>query len=315
MLIAGLARSGTTWLGQALSAAEGTAFLDEPDNHYRYPLAFRLKAGLPGRAYPLLNPGDAAPGYAALWESAFGLVDEGGVAARTRGAAATALHRGVLPRRLRRGQRLVRRSYADRGGIALRLALASRLALPETPPQDARDVVVKSVYAARSSEWLAELLPLRVLILKRDLHGVIASWKAIGWLSDPDEDFLDELGPGAERTLREDTGAPAMDRALSHVGRVAWLLACMATELRTAAARHPEWTVASYEDLVGDASGLIPTLATGLGLGWSAEADAVLRGPLAPPRRPPGIDPRLSAAEVEEIDAVLSGFELRGWAW
>ena len=319
VLIVGLARSGTTWLGQALSGAEGTSYVDEPDNHYRHPSAFRAKATLPGRAYPILHQGDSAPEYASLWEEAFDLAGNGPgrqhAATRAGGATATALHRGVLPRRLRRGRALVRRSYAGRGRRTLRLTAAARLATPVAPGSGARDVVVKSVYAARCVEWLAERLPVRVLILRRGLHGVVASWKAAGWLEDPAEDFLDELGPGGREALAKGANAPTELPGLTQFGRVSWLLACLASELRAASARHPDWLVASYEDLVGDAARLLPELAGKVGVAWSSASEAQLRGPLAPPPRPPEIDPRLTGAEAAEITSVLDTFDLRGWAW
>jgi hypothetical protein len=318
VLIAGLARSGTTWLGEALSGAEGTAYLDEPDNHYRRPWAFRAKAALPGRAYPRLQPGDSAPDYEVLWRRAFGL--EAGsargrrAAAVVRRVAARRLLRGVLPRRLRRGRALVRRDYAG-GRRPSRLATASGLALPEAPFDGAHDIVAKSVYAARSVPWVAALAPARVLVLRRDLRGVVASWKAAGWLGDPGEDFLDELGPGGGEALAEEVGVPLPRAGLTQFGRIAWLLACLASELRAGAARHPDWVVTSYEELVADAGRLLPELAGELEIAWSPAADARLRGPLAPPPQSPGIDPRLSDAEAEEIGSVLEDFSLRGWAW
>jgi hypothetical protein len=317
VLIVGLARSGTTWVGQALSGAEGTAYLDEPDNHYRWPWAYRAKASLSGRAYPCLSIGAAAPDYEALWQSAFEIEGGGGDRDVRAGQRTVArwLQRGLLPPRLRRGPARVRSDYAGQGRPP-RLAAAACLALPEVPEAGAGDLVVKSVYAARSVGWVAAQLPVRVLVLRRDLRSVVASWKAAGWLDDPDEDFLDELGPGGGEALAADMGVPLPSAALTQIGRVTWLLACMASELRTAAERHPGWSVASYEDLVADAGRLLPALADELGVGWSAAADAQLRGPLAPPPpRAAGIDPRLSDAEAEEIASVLEGFNLRGWAW
>lgn len=317
LLIAGLARSGTTWIGEALSAAERTAFVDEPDNHYRSPFAFRAKRDLPGRAYPRLQLGNVAPEYEALWMQAFGInLPRGAHSARARARRGLArqAHRGVLPRRLRRGPALTRRALADAGRAPLRLRAAARLALPEVPDAGARGIVVKSVYAARSLEWLAERLPVRVLVMRRDLRGVVASLKGVGWLPQAC-DPVEELGPGEGEVLAATAGVPPPTSPPTGVGRATWLLACMASELRDAAARHPEWEVASYEQLIADTGGLIPDLAARLDVGWSAAADAELRGPLAPPRRPPGIDPRLSAEEADEIASVLSAFDLRGWAW
>lgn len=67
VLIAGAPRTGTSWVGQALSFAQDSCFVNEPDNENEDPFALKAKLSL-GR-FPVLAPGDAAPpAYERLWD-------------------------------------------------------------------------------------------------------------------------------------------------------------------------------------------------------------------------------------------------------
>jgi hypothetical protein len=69
VLIAGVPRSGTTWIGECLSAASTTAYVHEPDNELARPSAARAKRGI--GPYPVLAPGESAPEFDRLWERLF----------------------------------------------------------------------------------------------------------------------------------------------------------------------------------------------------------------------------------------------------
>jgi hypothetical protein len=69
VLIAGVPRSGTTWIGECLSAASTTAYMHEPDNELARPSAARAKRGI--RPYPVLAPGESASEFERLWERLF----------------------------------------------------------------------------------------------------------------------------------------------------------------------------------------------------------------------------------------------------
>lgn len=68
MLLAGLPRSGTSWIAHALGLTQETTLVSEPDNDRNHVEALKAKASL-GR-YPILVPGDEASDYAALWRHA-----------------------------------------------------------------------------------------------------------------------------------------------------------------------------------------------------------------------------------------------------
>src|SRR5207237_10167784 len=74
VLVAGLPRSGTTWVGEVLGRTAGARYLHEPDNHLLRPEAWSAKRRL--GPYPELRPGGdvvsgEVGGYERLWARAF----------------------------------------------------------------------------------------------------------------------------------------------------------------------------------------------------------------------------------------------------
>lgn len=72
ILIVGIPRSGTTWVGHVLAQGDDATFLNEPDNHLTFPYALRAKRGLPGGFHPALPPEAEAAAYELLWQRALG---------------------------------------------------------------------------------------------------------------------------------------------------------------------------------------------------------------------------------------------------
>ena len=67
VLIAGVPRSGTTWIGRTLGHTERATYVNEPDG-FRDPFAFRTM--LTHGENPVLDPGDPAPDLERLWAGA-----------------------------------------------------------------------------------------------------------------------------------------------------------------------------------------------------------------------------------------------------
>lgn len=77
ILLVGVARSGTTWIGTVLSKCKDTFFYNEPDDERRFVHAANAKRFL--TRYPNIAPGDAGAvgetnidGYAAVWANVWG---------------------------------------------------------------------------------------------------------------------------------------------------------------------------------------------------------------------------------------------------
>ena len=141
VLITGLPRSGTTWLARMLASCEDTELVMEPDNPYMFPYALR-KRKLPGGYYTALAPTDEAPDLERMWREAFG--QQGGI-----DTASEALRRRAAKALLRRtDQERVRAAFCSRPRLATTLRAVEIPAVPGRP-REARNVIVKSVQAAR----------------------------------------------------------------------------------------------------------------------------------------------------------------------
>lgn len=246
VLVAGLPRSGTTWTGRVLGAT-GATYVHEPDNHLVLPDAWAAKADL--GPFPALAPGSDAPAYEQLFACAFA----GGCRPSLRYSSARLVHRAT-PR-------------AGRGAL---LRLTGTLAGPRTEARETPDrVVVKSVFCARSLEWLAQRFAPTVVVVTRHPFSVISSWAALGW-----DDFLDgdevAVADGAARF-----GVAAPPRG-PWIDRAAWHYGYLDAVLNEALARHPEWLVVRHEDLCGDPPARFRALAGELGLAWGDGADEFL---------------------------------------
>lgn len=297
ILVAGLPRSGTTWIGRVLGRTEGTAYVHEPDNHVVRPEAWLAKRG--HGPYPALEPGDGADEYERLWARAFA----GGPVAPLLDAAARLVHRGVA----RGGREWPGRDPGAPGRVRLAGALAERA----TGRPGARRTVVKSVFCARSVEWLDDRFHPQVVVVIRHPFGIIGSWHDLGWRT-----FLDE-DPAAvgECAAAYGVGPPGPDARW--IDRAAWHYGFLAAGLDRAVSRRPDWRVVRHEELCADPAGGFRRLCGDLGLTWTEDAERFLAASNRPGRRystnrlwaeqvarPSRLDP----AERERVLEVLAGF-------
>ena len=252
VLIAGVPRSGTTWVGQALGHTDGAVYVNEPDGDHD-PFAFRARLG--HLVAPVLQPGDAAPEWEQLWAGSFA----GG---RYAGTARDRVARAVYAR-----TRVDQRWDAWLGGReSVALQLAGRLALPRVADPEARHVVVKSVRSELAIEWIVERFRPRVLIVDRHPLNVLASWIELDFVRDGRE--AASVADYARRRFGVEPPSPDDPQLVQQ----AFYFGVLASGLRAAVERHPEWTTMSHEELCVDSDTRFEALATGLGLEWSDEA-------------------------------------------
>ncbi|MGH9039619.1 MAG: sulfotransferase [Acidimicrobiia bacterium] len=237
VLVAGIPRSGTTWVGRVLGHADGAGYVHEPDNHLVRPEAWWAKRDLGD--YPRLVPGDVAADYERLFRVAFA----GGTRPSLLYTWARALHR-----------------YAP-GRLSRALAVAPG---PRAGWQG--DVVVKSIFCARSLEWLAERFEPAVVVVERHPFAVIGSWAELGW-----NGFLD-ADPAAVAECRAAFGVEAPRIDASWVERAAWHFGFLSALLSQARDRHPEWQVVSHESLCAAPEPEFEELCLHLGLRFGAGA-------------------------------------------
>jgi hypothetical protein len=298
-LLVGVPRSGTSWVGEALSLGHGAKYLDEPDG-FRDAFPFRVMMRY-GES-PILAPGDAAPDYERMWN---GILSGGRPPRDPRGRLGQFAFEQA-------GTEARRRARAGTG-TSLWLQVAEQTAQPARTDPDARDVFVTSVQCVGALDWIAQRFSPRVIVLFRSLLNTVASWHEMTYMHNPKESAT--LAAFAQRAWGVDPPAP--DAPL--VAQRAFVVAVQFGLLRSAIARHPEWVVASHEELCGDASVRLRALAAAVGLDWSDAADDFVRASNEESDEPWGtkrlthLQPerwrdRLGAEDVDAIREVVDRF-------
>jgi hypothetical protein len=241
ILIVGVPRSGTTWTLWVLGTARHTAIVSEPDNAARSARAdaVRVQRG----AFAALTSEERADDYARIFDLAF---------------AADWPSFKWLDRAHRR------LGWPPRLGLEAVARVAS-IARGE------RNVVVKSVYAVATAEWLATRYAPRVVVVDRNPLNIVSSWLDVGIPPDEVElspwvrPFADALGLPPPRT-----DAPLLDR-------IAWAVGILRTRQMLMVRANPAWLVVTHEELCVSAHLRFRRLFDDLALDWSAATDRFLK--------------------------------------
>ena len=299
LVLVGAARSGTSWLGHALGRARGVRFYYEPDNVDADP-SKDTAAGRRGFGpYPVIDSDRDAGQFAPLWDLVFS---------------------GRLPFALRERRRL--RPAAQ---VALRLPRSLRdplvraaASLSARRPGRAQSVVVKTIYATFSLEWLVARYRPQVIAMQRNPLNVVSSWRE---LHIPLFDLATR--PILRARYIEPLGIEPPGGSAPEVARIAWHVGLLTHVIAEALDRHPEWIFVTHEDLCADPATTIRGVAEQVGLAWSDDIDRFLNNNnrhgegLAPVRiaaeEPTKWRQRLTDVEVAQIEAVLEKFPTRGW--
>lgn len=245
LLVTGLPRSGTSWVGKMLQAGRQAVYVNEPLNP-RHP---------PGRSPGVLRA-DVSHQFQYIsaadddrWRAAY---------ART-----VALRYGLIAE-LRRN-----RSRYDLARAVKYLSsfLAGRIT--------GRCALLDDPYAFFSTAWFAQALGCRVVVLVRQPESFVGSWERLGWtvdfrnlLEQPQlmADHLKPYGDRMQAALRQ----PPRDRAA--------LLWAAAYEVADTAFRDlPGVRLVRYEDLADDPLAGFRSLYRHMGLIWTARAERTIR--------------------------------------
>jgi hypothetical protein len=288
VLVAGLPRSGTTWVGEVLGRCAGARYVHEPDNHLVRPEAWWAKRALGPypevRAGAALAPAAGGGDYDRLWAAAFA----GGIPSSPLDAGLKVLQRAGAPR------------------------VSGRLASRRRPRPASGPLVVKSVHCARSLEWAALRFGPAVVVVERHPFGVIASWRKLGW-----DDFLDTDAAALRHSVAV-LGVDPPGRRASWLERAAWHYGVLTSYVALARRRHPEWVVVRHEVLCRGPEPAFRRLAARLGLRFGAEAARFLAASNRPGdgystnrlwhEQVDGGRRRLSPAERALVEATLARF-------
>jgi hypothetical protein len=304
LLIAGIPRSGSTWTQLILSSDPSTLLVMEPDSETKSAPAIWAKRRL-GR-YPVLTPGERDADYEKLWRWV--------LAGAPRG------------RRLETAERVRKIALKEwrwyvQGRWTPTMRLAGQLGRkPRDQPVPAmRDhrLLVKSVHAAMSVEWLATTFDLEVLVLLRHPAAVLASWQSLGL---PEHFARLERVPEVRQRCEEwGVPLPGPDE-LEHT---VWLLGVLLTSLEQAA-RHSGFLLRTHEQMCLSPAAEFRSLYGELGLEWTDRTDAALEGSNRPGQgwsvervakdQPDLWKTRLSPATVDVMQRVLAPFPFRTWS-
>ena len=306
LLIAGMPRSGTTWTLRILESASSIYSLMEPDSegHRASAIWAKHRAG----RFPVLAPGDRDDAYRQLWAWILH-----GAPESLRLKVAAKVLKGVRPperKRFLQGRFSPIMSAAG--------ALASHPGDRRNPVLDRSRLLVKTVHAPLSIEWVASEFEVAVVVMLRHPGSILASWISLN-LNDQYVPFHDIP---SVRQLVESWGVrpPGPD----HLERMIWQIGVLVTALEKSAARHPEWAVRTHEQMCVEPEAEFRRLYEELGLEWNETSSASLVRNDRPGKRfdaqriaadlPDDWKRRLTAHEASEMKRVLSWFPLTRWS-
>jgi hypothetical protein len=298
VLLVGVARSGTSWLGLGMSKAPGVRYYYEPD---WFDADLGARAGTWGYGpYPMIDAGQDDNPFTPVWDMVFSgryPFMRGGEKSRLRPAAKLALR---IPKGIRNP--LTRQ--------------AARLSL--RVPSNRKRTIVKTVGALFSLDWLIARYSPSVVAIQRNPLNVVSSWREL-------KIQLFDLAtrPAVhERYLRPlGIEPPAPDT--TEIGRIAWHVGLLTHVVGEAVDRHPHWPVVTHEDLCTEPVAAFREVFNRVGLQWTEEVERFLAASNRPgegkrpvrltTEQPQRWRERLSADEVRDIARVLERFPRRGW--
>jgi hypothetical protein len=300
ILLAGVARSGTSWLVRAMAQTPGTVHYYEPDNVDADPTGTRPVGRSGFGPYPIIDRGESGQPFRALWDAAYA----------GRLPKVQQIDSGLKLQAVRAVLRLpekVRQPLIETGSKIL-------AGLPGGPERTA----IKSIYAAFSLDWLVDRYDPRVVVLQRHPLNVVSSWRE---LKIPGFDLTTR--PALLTRYRDRFTGDPLGPDASELTRISWQVGLLTTAIGDALDRHPEWLLISHEDLCVDPPNRIREVIERLGMPWSPEVTQFLDDSnrpgegLKPVRvtkeQPTRWKGRLTDDEVEEITSVLARFPRHGW--
>ena len=243
VLLNGTARCGSTWAANVLGRAEGGQTVFEPDGPASDVLGAMVAARL--GSHPALLPDQRSFWYRQLWDLAF---VGGWPMARAEGVRAAGRRVSRMPRTLR-------------DGLVATLAMGTSR-VRKRP----RHVIVKSVNSTFSLDWIARRYAPKMVIMRRNPLNIVSSCTVLGLYTKRNIGDL----PAVHSLVVAELGLTTPTEDASAVTRAAWNVGLLTTALKQAAERHPDWVVASHDDLCVDPLPKFEALARQLGLGWTS---------------------------------------------
>ncbi|SES71602.1 Sulfotransferase domain-containing protein [Salinibacillus kushneri] len=264
VLISGIPRSGSTWLGNVLSKAPNAVYIHEPDNEKANAQAFFLKDGL--HRYPYLRSNDNNSLYYKLWSSV--LTDN-----IVHLKELSEIFRQPLPinpfnleREIGKKSGFIHKDFFVQTSDRNKNNTVKTMGLPPFNSINSKTVpIVKSVHNMLSLQWLDNNFSTRIVIIVRHPASVISSYLK---LKMPDslrnifyQDYLmeDYLFPFKEH----------LASANSHISQMSMQIGAFYYVLEKQIKNHPNWILVKHEDLCENPNGRFKEIYENLNLNWT----------------------------------------------
>lgn len=268
IFVAGIPRSGTTWVAKVLSAAPGITYIHEPDNERHNLLGYIYKRRLP--RFPYLAKQDENNEFASLYRHAFsGRYLETNSLTDKVIKKLTGFDRSRVERRINANIERTRIDISPEnfepayGTARLLQALSGRIKSLFTPPA----ILVKSVHSVLALEFIDRHFDPDLLVIFRHPANVINSYLTLGlndrWRNIFSQEKLidDYLSAYMDKV---ETLDDSLERVAAQVGAFYYVLERQLRE-------NPEWTSVRHEQLCVDPKVEFKKLYTEMGLKWTPE--------------------------------------------
>lgn len=243
VLLTGTARCGSTWAANVLGRVDGGQTVFEPDGPASDVLGAMVAARL--GSHPALLPDQRSFWYRQLWDLAF---VGGWPMARAEGVRAAGRRVSRMPRTLR-------------DGLVATLAMGTSR-VRKRP----RNVIVKSVNSTFSLDWIERRYAPTMVIMRRNPLNIVSSCTVLGLYTKRNIGDL----PAVHSSMVAELGMTTPAEDASAITRAAWNVGLLTTALKQAADRHPDWVIASHDDLCLDPLPKFEALVRRLGLRWTS---------------------------------------------
>jgi len=179
ILVAGIPRSGSTWLAKTLSISSNAKYIHEPDNEKKNLVAFIAKNHI--HRYPYLKKSDKNDLYYKLWESAFkGINFHNKISRRFRtnnqfvekqiGYKCDLIHTEFF-------KDIEDKNFVEDKLIDLKKWIAFKLInIPFIKFMKYRKIIVKSVHLVLALDWIYNNFDIDIVIIVRHPANVISSY-------------------------------------------------------------------------------------------------------------------------------------------